>query len=58
MLNRNVLFDGYSIGIEKNLLTFPSLIGMGNDPDFKKRANEILDKTFRKWNPDLVSEHP
>ena len=46
----------YSIGEENFMFTSPYYYGVNQHPEFEKLANEFLDRTFRKWNLDLVSE--
>ncbi|MFT6269209.1 MAG: TolB-like protein [Alphaproteobacteria bacterium] len=41
------------IGDEYFIHTSPTYYGVNQDPEFEQVANEFLDKTFRKWNPQL-----
>ncbi|MDP5131996.1 MAG: hypothetical protein NWQ54_14020, partial [Paraglaciecola sp.] len=58
MFKRQPMLDTDLIGIEKFILTAPAFYGMSQHPEFEQLANEFLDNTFRKWNPDLVGEKP
>jgi pentatricopeptide repeat protein len=42
------------LGAENFIFTSPLYYGVNQHPEFKNVANEFLNKTFRKWNPDLV----
>jgi TolB-like protein len=46
------------IGAEYFILTSPTYYGVNQDPEFEQIANEFLDNTFRKWNPDLLQATP
>ena len=54
IFKRQPMLDVYFIGIEKFILTAPDYYGMSQHPEFEPLANDFLDSTFRKWNPDLV----
>ena len=56
IFNRQPMLDPVMIGIEKFILTSPDYYGMSQHPEFEPLANAFLDRTFRKWNPDLVPE--
>lgn len=56
MFKRQPMLDTFTIGIEKFILSSPAFYGMSQHPEFEPLANEFLDNTFRKWNPDLVPE--
>ncbi|WP_097110197.1 hypothetical protein [Arsukibacterium tuosuense] len=56
MFKRQPMLDTDLIGIEKFILTAPAFYGMSQHPEFEQLANDFLDNTFRKWNPDLVPE--
>ncbi|MBU2883171.1 hypothetical protein KO525_04455 [Psychrosphaera sp. B3R10] len=56
MFKRQPMLDTYLIGIEKFILTAPVYYGLSQHPEFEPLANAFLDRTFRKWNPDLVAE--
>lgn len=56
MFKRQPMLDTFTIGIEKFILTAPAFYGMSQHPEFEPLANDFLDNTFRKWNPDLVPE--
>ena len=56
IFKRQPMLDTYYIGIERFILTSPVFYGMSQHPEFEPLANAFLDRTFRKWNPDLVPE--
>ncbi|KXI26823.1 hypothetical protein AX660_03385 [Paraglaciecola hydrolytica] len=57
MFKRQPMLDTDLIGIEKFILTAPAFYGMSLHPEFEALANDFLNRTFRKWNPDLVPEN-
>ncbi|WP_448213806.1 hypothetical protein [Colwellia sp. MEBiC06753] len=42
------------IGIERFIFSSPIYYGVKQHPEFKALANDMLDNTFRKWNPKLI----
>ena len=56
LFKRQPMLDTDLLGIEKFILTAPAFYGMSQHPEFEQLANVFLDSTFRKWNPDLVTE--
>ena len=56
IFNRQPMLDPKMIGSEKFILTSPDYYGMSQHSEFEALANAFLDRTFRKWNPDLVPE--
>lgn len=56
LFERQPLLDTDFIGFEKFILSSPMFYGLSQHPEFESLASDFLDRTFRKWNPDLVPE--
>jgi TolB-like protein len=50
------LLDYDYIGIERFILTSPIYYGVNQHPEFEEVADDLLNRTFQKWVPELVSE--
>lgn len=50
------MLDNDVVGIERFMLTSPVYYGVNQHPEFEKVANDFLERTFRKWVPELVPE--
>ncbi|MGZ9899745.1 hypothetical protein [Shewanella gaetbuli] len=47
--------DSENLGVERFIFTSPIYYGVNQHPEFEKAANDLLDRTFRKWQHHIAS---